>query len=157
MIAFESIVKPLLFLHLLGAITALASAVHMALRMRRARQGQPGHYRTVRLHATVLLGAYSTALALGMLIYPTFRVRVRHEFLDTQVPLATALFEIKEHAAALGLLPVLILFALTRPLAFNRPLENHYLPLFTTMLAFVLGTLTFSAVCGWWLGTVRSV
>lgn len=157
MIVFESLVKPLLFLHLLGAITALASAVHMALRLRRARNGQPGHYRTVRLHATVLLAAYATTLALGMLIYPTFRVRVRHDFLDAQVPLATALFEIKEHAVALGLLPVVILFVLTRPLAFNRPLESHHVPLFAAMLAFVLGTLLFSAVCGWWLGTVRSV
>lgn len=157
MLAFESIVKPLLFLHLLGAITALASAIHLGLRLRRARGGQPGHYRTVRLHATVLLSAYAATLALGMLIYPTFRVRVRHEFLDTQVPIATALFEIKEHAAALALLPVIVLFVLTRPLAFNRPLEDRYVPLFSAMLTFVLGALLFSAGCGWWLGTVRSV
>ena len=129
-------------------------AVPLAIVVYFAFTDKAGHF---TLENIMGLGAYTTALALGMLIYPTFRVRVRHEFLDTQVPLATALFEIKEHAVALGLLPVLILFVLTRPLAFNRPLENHYHPLFTAMLAFVLGTLLFSAVSGWWLGTVRSV
>lgn len=155
MIAFESIATPLLFLHLLGAITALASAVHMALRLRRARRGQPGHYRSVRLHASVLFAAYSTTIFLALFIYPTFRVRVRYEFLDAQIPLATAIFEIKEHAAALTLFPVILLFVLTRPLAFNRPLEDRYLPLCVAMLALVIGTLIFNAGCGWWLGTLR--
>ncbi len=46
--------------------------------------------------------SYLTVFGLGLLIYPVFRVDVRAALLDKTFPQATALFEIKEHLAALA-------------------------------------------------------
>jgi hypothetical protein len=53
------------------------------------------------VRAVILLFCFTVFL--GALLYPEFRIEVRAGFLDAQKPWATGLFEIKEHAAAMGL------------------------------------------------------
>jgi len=53
------------------------------------------------VRAVVVL--YVTTVLLGMLLYPSFSIDVRAAFLDAHRPWATGLFEVKEHAAAVGL------------------------------------------------------
>ena len=109
MVAFEFIVRPLHFLHLLAGLSSVASCVHLLMRLLTKR-----HDPRLRTHATVLGATYAAAYFLGALIYPTFRVRVRAALLDSHYPWATGLFEIKEHAASLVFIPVLAIVVLSR-------------------------------------------
>ncbi|MBI2435426.1 MAG: hypothetical protein HYV26_21440 [Candidatus Hydrogenedentes bacterium] len=157
MIFLESWSKPLLFLHLLAAVAATATSWHLLVRFVIKVRGRRGLLRLVRLHALILLIAYSAAFLLGAIIYPTFRVRVRHEYLDQAVPLATALFEVKEHLAALMLPVVLLLFVQSRVLHFRDPEDRRYIPLFFCLVCVIAGVLSFNAWCGWWLSSLRSL
>lgn len=156
MVAFESVSTPLRFLHLLAAIATAGSAVHLLVRFILALRGRHGLFRIKRMHTRILLVSYGLTFLLGCVIYPTFRVRVRHDFLDAQVPLATALFEIKEHLAVLALLPVITLYWLSQSLDFRDPDDRRYLGLFSGLLFFVLAVIFFNSCVGWWIGTLRA-
>ena len=147
----------LLFFHLIAAFVALGGAVHLLIRLVVTLKKRPDSFHVVHIHNYILFLSYSTCMLLGALLYPTFRVRVRYEYFDTALPWATALFEIKEHAAALALFPVLLLFVLLRNTDFRDPSHRQYIPLCALMLLWVIGTLGFNAWCGWYLGTLRSV
>ena len=54
-------------------------------------------------------GSYILNLLTGILIYPVFKVNVRAYDFDKNKQWATALFEIKEHLAALGLFAAIAL------------------------------------------------
>ncbi len=86
-----------------GAVTHQALAVSWPARG--VRNGFWAAVRSVQaeryVRAVVLL--FCTTLALGALLYPPFRLDVRAAYLDTHVPWGTGLFEMKEHAAAMGL------------------------------------------------------
>jgi hypothetical protein len=149
MLAFESHARLLHFLHLVAGVVTLASCVHLGWRLLRGRDNV-----RVRLHARTLFFAFLSTYSLGALIYPTFRVRVRADLLDKSYPWASGLFEIKEHAATLALLPVVAIFALTRNPA---PGERRYELLLRGLVGFVLLVLVYNACVGWYLGTLRSV
>lgn len=149
MVAFESLVRPLHFLHFVAGITSLASCVHLLVRLLRRR-----HDPRVRTHATVLGLAYLATFTLGTLIYPTFRVRVRADLLDKTYPWATGLFEIKEHAASIVLIPVLAIFLLSRTLDLKQKPEAL---LVGGLASVVLLVLVYNSCVGWYLGTIRSV
>ena len=152
MVVFESIVKPLHFLHLLAGLSSVASCVHLLLRLFSKR-----HDPRLRTHATVLGATYAATYLLGAMIYPTCRVRVRAALLDTHYPWATGLFEIKEHAASLVFVPVLAIVVLSRILDPNQALDRRHLLLTRALTALVLVVLVFNASAGWYLGTIRSV
>lgn len=157
MLAFESSARLLHFLHLLAAIVSLGSCTHFFVRLHQnVRRGRFLDRRS-RLHALILAVAYGATWGLGALVYPTFRVRVRADFLDRTYPWATGLFEIKEHAASIVLIPVLALFVLTRVLDAEDEADRRYAPLLGVLAGLVLCVLTFNACVGWYLGTLRSV
>lgn len=152
---FESIAKILLFLHLAGAVIALGSAVHLMLRLMRALRG--AFIPQARLHAGILAASYVTTVALGALIYPTFRIRVRHDNLDAALPWATGLFEIKELTASVGLIPAVGIWLLTRAIDFNSPSCRPYAVASIGLTAYVFAVLAFNTWAGWYLVTLRSV
>lgn len=149
MLAFETIVRPLHFLHLVAGLSSVASCVHLLTRLLSRR-----HDPRIRTHALVLGVAYLSTYLLGALIYPTFRVRVRAELLDRHYPWATGLFEIKEHAASIVLIPVLAIFLLSRTLDLKQKPEAL---LVGGLASVVLLVLFYNACVGWYLGTIRSV
>ena len=86
-----------------GALTHQAGALTWP-----ARGGRDGWWTTVRSgraerYVLAVVVLFCTTLLLGAFLYPPFRVDVRAAYLDTQVPWGTGLFELKEHAAAMGL------------------------------------------------------
>ena len=99
----------LLLLHGLSAMLLLGGVTHQALAVwLPAREQQGGWWQALRAvhperytRANIFL--YCLTLLLGAIIYLRFRVVVRADFLDAHVPWATGLFEVKEHAAAIGL------------------------------------------------------
>jgi len=156
-IIFEPYSKLILFFHLLSAIVATASAIHLAMRFTMALRGRKGLFRIKKVHAQILAVSYTFSFVLGAMLYPTFRVRVRHEYFDVDLPWATALFEVKEHYAALALLPVLALYVISSKLDFTQSEDRRYVPLCYVLLSATILALFYNAVAGWYLGTLRSV
>ncbi|MBI3203702.1 MAG: hypothetical protein HYZ29_19340 [Myxococcales bacterium] len=152
MLAFESIVRPLHFLHLIAGLSSVASCVHLLTRLSSRR-----HDPRIRTHALVLGVAYLSTYLLGAVIYPTFRVRVRADLLDRHYPWATGLFEIKEHAASIVLVPVLAIVILSRVLDPRQEHDRRHMLLLRGLTGLVLVVLLYNASAGWYLGTIRSV
>ena len=152
---FEPISKMLLFLHLAAAIVALGSCVHLLVRFTYALKG--AHSPQVRLHSRILAVSYTIAFILGGLIYPTFRIRVRHDYLDAALPWATGLFEIKELGASLALLPAIGIWLLVRSIDFDAKEHRPYVVTCMALAASVLAVLAYNAWMGWYLGTLRSI
>lgn len=152
---FESISKLLLFLHLGAAVVALASSIHLLSRLTRALRGQ--FVAQSNLHARILTVSYTATMLLGGLVYPTFRVRVRHDYLDATLPWATGLFEVKELWAALALLPAVIVWLLLRTIDIRSREHRPCAYVCIGLTVYVLMVLSFNAWAGWYLGTLKSV
>lgn len=100
--AFDWTVTALLITHgIIGVVTTGAS-VHHGLLCWRACQGVAVEPRLRRLYPQVMVWGYGLAVALGLLVYPAFVQDVRMAGLDTALPWATGLFEVKEHWAAIA-------------------------------------------------------
>lgn len=151
----EPISKALLFLHLIAAVVALASSVHLLARFWRALRG--AYFSQARLHAWILAVSYLTAFILGGSIYPTFRIRVRHDYLDAALPWATGLFEIKELGASIALIPAIGVWLLARSVDFENEQHRPYVVVCMVFAACVFGVLAYNAWTGWYLVTLRSI
>lgn len=155
MLPFETYSKALLFLHLAAAIVALASSVHLLARYWRVLSGT--HFAQARLHARILAVSYAIAFLLGGMIYPMFRVRVRHDYLDAALPWATGLFEIKELGASIALVPAIGVWLLARSVDFKAEEHRPYAAVCMALTACVFAALAYNACAGWYLGTLRSL
>ena len=96
--------RPLVLLHACLAVVTVGLAVHNGILAAAALAGRPVRDGLQRRYARWLPWAYVATFALGLVVYPPWRTEVRAAFLDARYPWATALFEVKEHALALGLL-----------------------------------------------------
>ncbi len=95
----------MLVLHGLSAGVLGGAAIHNAsLAWGRAVRGRRTAPRLRRVYPQVIAVAFLFTFALGLWMYPQFRVEVRAAGLDAHHPLLTALFEIKEHWLAVGLM-----------------------------------------------------
>jgi hypothetical protein len=104
----------LIFHAVIGAAT-VAVSTHLALWSVRLARGQTGRRAGTRWFAAVGTGLYALQFAVGNFIYPTYRVRVRRDYLEAPgVHLAgvARAFDVKEHWVALGLPLVLAACAL---------------------------------------------
>jgi hypothetical protein len=128
----------LLLLHGLSAMLLLGAVTHQALALWWPVGGQPpGWWHALRavhseryVRAVVVL--FCLTVLLGAIDYIPFRVFVRARYLDAHVPWATGLFEVKEHAAAIGLAVLPAYWAVWR-----EPTETAAQRALTTFLAAV--------------------
>lgn len=72
-------------------MATVASATHLALWMRKYPRGIYTKVRATRRFAVITLALFAVSFLLGNLLYPTYKVRVRAQFLDA--PSAVALQE----------------------------------------------------------------
>ena len=82
MIFFEEHARLLLLLHTVLAVSAVGASTHLVLWLRKVRKGQHSKLAAARrfaLYAALLHGA---AFVAGNLMYPTYKVRVKVEFLQ---------------------------------------------------------------------------
>lgn len=99
----------LLLVHGLAAVLLWGAVTHQAVALwwpgSRAGGGFWNGLRGVRAerYSQAVAVLFVSTLALGAILYAPFRVLVRATYLDAHAPWATGLFEIKEHAAAIGL------------------------------------------------------
>lgn len=100
--------------------------------------------------------AYLASFLLGLLIYPVFRIKVRAEYFDPQLPWLTGLFEIKEYVGAIGLFVALVLlgyYLFFKIDQTEKPIKQSFIN-----LLFILFLITlFKAFVGIYLGFYKSI
>lgn len=100
--------------------------------------------------------AYLSSFVLGLLIYPVFRIKVRAEYFDPQLPWLTGLFEIKEYIGAIGLFIALVLLGYCYFFKMGeakKPIKQSFIN-----LLFILFLITlFKAFVGIFLGLYQSI
>lgn len=112
--------KLLLVLHAAAAIVLVGSATHNGILAVRSLAGSPVRRRLQRLYVRILGWAYLATFALGLATYPSFRLDVRAAWLDEHMPVATRIFEIKEHWLAIGLVILAGYWPLSRTMDITR-------------------------------------
>lgn len=93
----------------------VGASTHHLLWARRALSGA-GRVRATARFAWMTLAAYAGAMALGLVLYPTYRLDVRAAYLDLALPAVARLFDCKEHLVAVGLAAALGAVPLAREL-----------------------------------------
>ena len=78
----------LLVLHTALAVAAVGAATHLVLWMRYYWRGQLGRHKAIRRFAMISLALHFAAFAAGNVIYPTYRIAVRAEYLEVPTALA---------------------------------------------------------------------
>jgi hypothetical protein len=143
------VARLLLVLHALTAMALLGASTHLVVVKVLRWRGRPRE-RLEQTYARLIPPLFVAAFALGLAMYPQFRVAVRAHFLDAQQPWASNLFDFKEHLMALGLPMALGLFFLARKGEAVRPLTDLFA---VTLWLMVL----WSAVSGLVITRVRGV
>lgn len=110
------------------------------------------------LKASVIgIWSYIGVFALGLLVYPVFRIKVRANYFDPQLPWLTGLFEIKEYISAIGLFVALTLLGYFYFLKNIQDAERPVKQSFINLLFLLFFIDFFSVVVGIVLGLYRSI
>ena len=107
-VLLERAARPLLLLHAVLGFAAVFSASHLAVYSVLALRGRSASgLRGLRRFSWIAPAAVAPQFALGLLLYPAYRVQVRAADLDRNAPFVAQLFDFKEHLALLALVLVL--------------------------------------------------
>lgn len=88
-VLFEDYSVLLLVGHAAGALLCVALTTHLLLWLRRWARGGASH-RSTRRFALWAAGAYAGTMLLGLALYPTYKVRVRAEYLENPSAISRA-------------------------------------------------------------------
>ncbi|MCP4444040.1 MAG: hypothetical protein GY811_01680 [Myxococcales bacterium] len=94
---FEDYSALLLVGHAVGALLCVALSTHLLVWLRRWSRGTVRHG-SIRRFAVWSAVAYATTMLLGMALYPTYKVRVRAEYLENPTAISRATEENAEAA-----------------------------------------------------------
>ena len=103
MVFLERFYELLLLAHLFVTFVLVGSLTHDLLVVIKYVRGKFGRKKLELYYCKVALWSYVIVYILGALIYPAFRVYMRAEYFEPDLPWAMGLFELKEHWGALGL------------------------------------------------------
>jgi hypothetical protein len=113
MVFLEDFYEFLLLVHLFATFVLVGGMTHNLLIVVNYLRGKFGRQRLEWLYVRVSLWAYVIVYVIGALIYPAYRVYIRHDYFDhpdQQLLWATGLFEVKEHWGAVGLAMVFVYY-----------------------------------------------
>ncbi|HUH03201.1 MAG TPA: hypothetical protein VML75_14490, partial [Kofleriaceae bacterium] len=82
MLFLEAHARLLLVLHAISAGALVAASTHLVVWMRGYPRGRFQRHRGVRRFAWIVAGLFLATFVLGNLAYPTYKVRVRGQYLD---------------------------------------------------------------------------
>jgi hypothetical protein len=111
-VLFEGAARPLLIAHAILGFTAVGAVTHLAVYAVLALRGRA--LAGLRRFSWLAPASVLPQFALGLLLYPAYRVRVRLPDLDRNAPHVAQLFDFKEHLAAVGLALVIAAAVLAR-------------------------------------------
>jgi hypothetical protein len=77
----EAYARPLLLLHTALAVGAVAASTHLVIWLWKLRRGQHGKLAAVRRVAVIAAWLHHAAIVAGNLMYPTYKVRVKVDYL----------------------------------------------------------------------------
>lgn len=147
--------RALLVLHAGSSVVLIGAATHHALQMRYYLRGQFKFARLEKTYAKVVAAGYLLTMALGALLYPTYRVNVRALFLERDEPFLARLFDVKEVYASLALPLAVALGALAFTL---RPSEERRLvPVYAAMSLVVCAVVWLNVIVGLWITSARGI
>jgi hypothetical protein len=101
-VAFEGAARTLLLAHAVLGFTAVFAGTHHAAHAVLAALGRP-QARALLRFGWIAPAAVAAQAVCGLLLYPTYRVRVRAADLERSAPVVVQLFDFKEHLSALAL------------------------------------------------------
>ncbi|MEK7866174.1 MAG: hypothetical protein AAB434_05780 [Planctomycetota bacterium] len=155
MIFAEALARPLLVLHAVLAAATAGAVTHDLVFLRLAIRRGGRYVQVHRLFTHLALLLAGATMLVGSVVYPTYRIRVRAEFLEKANPAVPFVFDLKENLGTLVLAVLLAyVFLLRRQgLAEDRWIRATYGLLSWT--AFLL--VWFNLVCGLAVVMVRSV
>ena len=81
-VLFEDYSALLLLSHAAAALACVGISTHLLIWLRPWLRGDCANHRSVRRFAFLAVAAYALTMLLGLMLYPTYRVRVRAEYLE---------------------------------------------------------------------------
>jgi hypothetical protein len=148
-----------LLVHALVALALGGASTHLALVAFALATGRPKRWQSARLAATyakVTGTLFLVSIAIGALLYPTFRYRVRGLYLDRYAPWASNLFDMKEVLAALAA-PLAIGLVVLGRRAPDEASSSEARLVFYLCSAVVFGVTLFNVISGLVIVSVRSI
>lgn len=127
MVFLENFYKFLLLTHLFVTFVLVGSMTHNLLVVVKYCRGRFNRQKLELFYVKVSLWAYVIVYAIGALIYPAFRVYIRGDYFDKNLPWATGLFEVKEHWGAVGLALLFVYYFLRRNFQPDKEKEKLFL------------------------------
>lgn len=88
MVFWEEHARLLLLIHTALAVAAVGAATHLAIWMRGYWRGKAQRHPAVRRFALLVVALHAAAMVAGNAMYPTYRVRVRAEYLENPTAVA---------------------------------------------------------------------
>lgn len=156
-IFLESWAKPLLVAHAVTAVALAGSVGHLGYECWKVLRGRVRNAWLLRVHARVGFALYVLQFVIGALAYPTYRVRVRHEYFDVKMPWLTNLFDVKEMWAAFGLAAFAAVFAMSFALRPEAPDQRPLSVGFASLGLLVTAIVAFATVSGFLIVSYRSI
>jgi len=153
MVFLEDFYIPLLITHLVVTFLLIGSMTHHLLCLKDYVRGRFQRERLELSYLRVAFWSYLVVYALGALIYPAYRVYIRHNHFDPSLPWATGLFETKEHWGALGLALICAYYLLRRSFRPSEEKEKLYLYVPLGLLLNVI--VGYKVVIGCWLTSLK--
>jgi len=148
-------VKVWLILHAALAVATVGLSVHNGLLSLSHWRGNYRKPLLQKFYVRWLAILFGLNMALGLVIYPAFRVGVRAAWLDAEVPLASGFFEAKEHWLALGMLLLAWYYPKSRDIvAGDRSPEARLYCFAGVALSLIV---VFSALTGFALVALKSI
>lgn len=123
----EHFYGPLLLAHLFATFVLVGSMTHDLLIVIKFLRGKFGRQKLEWFYVQVSLWSYAVVYVIGALIYPAYRIHVRHLYFDPELPWATGLFEVKEHWGAVGLAMFFVYYLLRRSFQPSEEKDKLYL------------------------------
>lgn len=156
-IFLEPLAKLLLLLHAILAIVLLGSVGHLGWECFYFLRGKARNVWLGTVHARVGFVLYAAVFVSGLLAYPTYRVRVRHEVFDRTMYWGSNLFDIKEMWGAFGMAAFAALFVLSFAVRPRDADDRPMLVPFAAIGLLVSAIVIFDVIAGLILVTFRSI
>ncbi len=144
---------PLLIAHLIGTIVLVGAATHNLVCVAGYVRGKFIKQRKEKRYGAIFFWSYLVVYVLGILIYPAFRVYIRHFYLDPALPWATGLFEVKEHWGAIALALLLVYYLLRK--TFQPSQEKHKLYFYIPLCLLLNVILWYKVIIGCYLSLLK--
>ena len=127
MVFLEDFYEVLLLAHLFVTFVLVGGMTHNLLVVVGYLRGKFGREKLEWFYLRVSLWSYIIIYVLGALIYPAYRIYMRYQYFDVQLPWTTGLFEVKEHWGAIGLGLFFVYYFLRRDFKPSAEKEKLYL------------------------------